>query len=131
MSFNGLTIFDIVNEYNFFRVFTLSYWDCFLEFSLFLMSVLFPSLFSTSGTLTFIRLPWCGGVPWPLFIDRGILLNQSWKILQKYSRKSFLSRATAAGISHCADRCCCCIVCLPVCVDLYVLVCVLWLGRGQ
>ena len=89
------------------------------------------SLFSTSGTLTFIRLPWCGGAPWPLFIDRGVLLNQLWKILQKYSRKSFLrSRARAAGICPCADCRHCCVVCLPVRVRLCVSVCFMW-GEGR
>ena len=39
MSFNGLTIFDIVSKYNFFKVFAVSHSDCFLEFSLFWMSV--------------------------------------------------------------------------------------------
>lgn len=77
------------------------------------------SLFSTSGTLTFIRLPWCGD-SWPLFIDRGVLLNQLWKILSKYSRKSFLrSRARVTGPLTEAGLLCCVPACMQaVCVSV-------------
>lgn len=126
MSFNGLTIFEIVSEYNFFRVFTVSHSDCFLEFSLFWWASLFPSVSVLHKWYTHLHqtpMMWRSSltsVYWQRSIAKSALEDPS-KIL----RKSFLrSRVRVTGISHCAD---CYVACLPcACVFVCVSVCYDW-----
>lgn len=123
MSFNGLTIFEIVSEYNFFRVFTVSHSDCFLEFSLFLMSVLFPSvsvLHKRYAHLHQTPMMWRSSltsVYWQRSIAKSALEDPS-KILKKTlleEQSESHWKLSLCGLPCCVPACACVFVCASVC----------------